>query len=156
MPTGKRTTATGFTYIWALMVLVLLSVALSVVGPIWSAQVRREREQALIRTGFLYAAAIENYYNQSPGSLKQYPSDLTQLLRDGRYVSTMRYLRALYADPVSGRAFVPIKNAQGAVVGVASASPAAPLAAAGWTDGQHALPPAAHYADWQFLAQVKP
>ena len=160
MRTGKRAriaVQTGFTYLWSLMILVVLSVSLAVIGPVWSAQVRRERERSLIHIGMLYTLAIEAYYNASPGSLKQYPVNLEQLTLDTRFVGTVRRMRTLYGDPVNaGQPFALIRNAAGGVVGVVSTSEGVPLAVAGWSDGVHSLPAASHYSGWPFLAKVAP
>ena len=68
MRSGERT-ARGFTYVWMLAALVIFSIGLAVVGPLWADQAKREREQDLLRVGQLYAQAIASYYAASPGSL---------------------------------------------------------------------------------------
>jgi type II secretory pathway pseudopilin PulG len=55
-------------------------------------------EQQRIQT--IYASAIKAYYNASPGTRKQYPESLEDLLLDKRQVTIKRHLRRLYADPM--------------------------------------------------------
>ena len=80
MPAGKPTQ--GFTYVWMLALLALMGIALSVLGPLWSDAVRREREQDLLRVGQLYARALRAYYEASPGSEKRFPETLEALLEE--------------------------------------------------------------------------
>jgi type II secretory pathway pseudopilin PulG len=129
-----------------LVLLALCMLGLSIAGPLWSQQVRREREQELQRIGNLYAEAIAAYYNASPGSLKQYPQRLEQLLADTRYVGLRRHLRTLYPDPVNpGQPWGLVLDAEQRIVGVYSRSEQAPI-----TEGA-----GSRYADWKFIAKVK-
>ena len=47
MRSGERT-ARGVTYVWMLATLVIFSIGLAVVGPLWADQAKREREQDLL------------------------------------------------------------------------------------------------------------
>jgi type II secretory pathway pseudopilin PulG len=145
----------GYTFVAVLALLALCMLGLAIAGPLWSQQVRREREQELLRIGQLYAQAIAAYYQSSPGSLKQYPERLEQLLADNRFVGTRRYLRTLYADPVNpGQPWGLLLDANQRVRGIYSQSGEAPLAGAPLALGDAVLPVLPRYADWKFIAKV--
>ncbi|MED5621556.1 type II secretion system protein [Ideonella sp. BN130291] len=152
MPAGK---SRGYTFVGVLLLLALCMLSLAVAGPVWSQQVRREREQELLRVGGLYAQAIASYYQASPGSEKQFPQRLDQLLNDTRFVGVRRHLRALYPDPVSpGQPWGLVLDAQQRIVGVHSLSEQPPLAEGRLEAGGVELAPAKHYSDWKFIAKV--
>lgn len=145
----------GYTFVAVLALLALCMLGLSIAGPIWSHQVRREREQELLRIGQLYAQAIAAYYQSSPGTLKQYPERLDQLLADKRFVGTRRHLRALYPDPINpDQGWGLVLDAQQRVRGVYSKSAEAPIAAAPQSLAGTSLTTASRYEDWKFIAKV--
>lgn len=141
----------GFVYLWALALVAAMGVGLAAVGPLWSQEAKREREDELLRVGRLYADAIARYYRSSPGSVKRYPPTLEVLLLDTRFVGTVRHLRTLYPDPVVGSAAWGLLHAaDGGIRGVHSQSTDAPLRAVAVDLGVTVLPPATRYAEWQF------
>lgn len=143
----------GFTYVSLMLALALLSLGLSVAGPQWAQQAQRERERELMRIGALYAEALGQFRDQSPGSSKQFPLRLEYLLADPRFVGTRRHLRKLYADPVSfGHPWGLIRDAEGGIIGVYSSSDQSPLAAGAQILGKLKLPVAKKYSDWKFMA----
>ena len=155
MRSGERT-ARGFTYVWMLAALVIFSIGLAVVGPLWADQAKREREQDLLRVGQLYAQAIASYYAASPGSLKQYPPALASLLADTRFVGTRRHLRTLYPDPLEPtREWGLVTGPDGSVRGVYSQSADVPLHNAALDLDVTSLPAAQHYAEWKFAPKVR-
>lgn len=158
MPAGKHAMRhqRGITFVAVLVLLALCMLALSVAGPLWSQQVRREREQELLRIGNLYAQALAEYHDASPGSAKQYPQQLAQLLADTRYVGLRRYLRKLYPDPIDpSQPWGLVLDAQQRIVGVYSRSEQAPIAQGPQALSATEIDPAQHYADWKFIAKVK-
>lgn len=143
--------ARGFTYVWALAAVALLSVGLSVVGPMWADQARRDREQELLRVGSLYAQAIADYYVLTPGTAKQFPTRLEELLQDDRFWGTRRHLRKLYPDPMQPqRPWGVLRGADGRITGVFSQDTAQPFLQAPVTMGVVQLGVAAQYQQWQF------
>lgn len=153
----KRRAVAGFTYVWMLAALALLSIGLAGIGERWSDQVRRERERELLRVGALYANAIASYYAAAPGSLKQYPPDLKSLLEDPRRVGTRRYLRKLYGDPLDPtRAWGIVRAKDGGVAGVYSLSTEVPLRKEALDIGPLVLPVARQYSDWKFAPKATP
>lgn len=152
-----RSSQRGFTYVWVLAAIAMLSLGLAVVGPRWADQARREREQELLRIGSLYAKAITAYYLASPGSQKLYPSKLDDLLADSRMVGTVRHLRKLYPDPLDpSRPWGVVLGADGRVRGVYSQSPDEPMRIEMLDVGEVQLPAARRYSDWKFVAKVQP
>jgi len=138
-----------------LAAIVLLSIGLAAIGPRWADRAKRDREEELIRVGTLYAQAIASYYAAAPGSLKQYPLELKNLLEDPRRVGTLRHLRKLYADPLDpARPWGVIRAPDGGVAGVFSQGDDVPLHAAPLDIGVDVLPAAARYSDWKFAPKV--
>lgn len=156
MKVGETRRQAGFTFVAVLLLLALCMLGLAVAGPLWSQQVKREREQELLRIGTLYAQALASYRDASPGSLKQYPKQLEALLLDTRFVGIRRHLRTLYADPVNpGQPWGMVLDTDGRVTGVYSLSPDVPIAQGSLDLGPFVLPPAQRYSDWKFMLKAK-
>lgn len=140
----------GYAFVVVLMLLTLVSLGLAAAGPAYSSQAQREREQELLRIGALYAQALQDYYDAAPGNLRQYPKKLEQLLRDTRYVGTVRHLRKLYADPLQpGTPWGLVRDRDDGIVGVYSTSAQEPIAQAGGP-----VAPARRYSDWKFTVKA--
>lgn len=143
--------ARGVTYVWMLALLALMGIALSVVGPLWSDAVRREREQDLLRVGQLYARALRTYQEAGPGSVKPYPETLEALLEDRRHLGTHRYLRKLYADPIDpSRPWGLVRDSSNGIRGIYSTSLLPPLRREALDLGEVKLPAARSYQEWIF------
>lgn len=156
-PDRLRHASGGFTYVWALAAVALVSVGLSVLGPLWSDRNRHDREQELLRIGRLYADAIASYRAVSPGSVKQYPERLEELLEDSRFWGTRRHLRKLYPDPMKpSRPWGLVLDQDGRIRGVYSQGEERPFLQAPRDLGLVRLAIADHYADWKFVPQVPP
>ena len=150
---SPRRRATGFTLIAALALLAIVSLGLAIAGPAWADRARRDREQELLRIGALYAVAIAEYRDRSPGGSRNYPDDLTALLIDPRYPGLVRHLRQLYPDPLDPRRpWGLVRDAGGHIIGVFSDSTEVPLTRVTVQAGPIALAPAATYAQWKFIA----
>ncbi|RLB79613.1 MAG: hypothetical protein DRH15_08710, partial [Deltaproteobacteria bacterium] len=92
----------GFTYIGALILVVVTGIAITAASTYWSTTVRREKEAELLFRGDQIRKAIGSYYERAPsGRAKSYPSRLDDLLRDPRYMKVVRHLRRLYRDPMT-------------------------------------------------------
>jgi prepilin-type N-terminal cleavage/methylation domain-containing protein len=150
-----RRSESGFTLIWLLAAVAVLGIGMALVGPLWAQQAQREREADLLHVGVAYAQAIEHYARISPGGVHQLPTSVDDLLLDPRFSTPVRHLRAAYTDPMRpGQPLELVLSPAGSIRGVVSTSDAAPLRQTPWTDGHYTLEPAAHYRDWQFLANV--
>jgi len=112
----------GFTYLSLLFIIVLMGLAASVTGQVWSKAAQREKEAELLFRGAEIRRAIGDYYQSSPGA-KSYPKTLEDLVKDTRYPGTKRYLRRIYEDPFTGKPdWVVIEVAGGGFNGVKSRS----------------------------------
>lgn len=140
----------GFTYLAILIGLALLGVALAAIGTLWSTTAQRDRETELLFVGEAYRTAIASYYRHGPGA--QLPLELSDLIEDRRTAVPMRHLRRLYADPMTGRAdWTLVRTAEGAIVGVRSASQRAPLKRANFPAYESDFADSECYCDWQFV-----
>lgn len=150
----------GFTYLGLLFVIALMGVALALTGVVWHAAQKREKERQLLFVGNQYRKAIEAYYNRSPGSVKQYPKELSELLKDPRHPVPQRYLRRIYPDPVTGKAeWGLVKTRDGRIMGVFSLSEGEPVKQGNFREADKGLEGKMHYAEWRFTynpPQVSP
>jgi type II secretory pathway pseudopilin PulG len=139
----------GFTYMTLLFTLAILSGGLALAGEVWETSARREKEAELLHVGNEYRKAIERYYLSGT---RQYPRSLADLVKDPRQPGTVRHLRKLYPDPVSGKdEWGLVKAADGGIAGVYSPSDATPLKVAGFAVRDASFEGKAKYADWQFI-----
>lgn len=157
MQTGKRQTEQkGFTLIAVLVAMLLLALGVSQVTTVASQQAQREREAQLLQIGLAYQQAIGSYYESSPGTMKRWPRDVSDLTDDKRFVTLRRHLRKAYADPVSpGQDWEWIRAADGGIQGVFSPSELAPLRTAALELPSLSLPAASQYRQWQFVYTPK-
>ncbi len=172
VPHSRRRRAAGFTYLAILFVVAFMGLGLAVAGQVWHTAVMRDREAELLYAGNQYRRAIERYYlsGSVSGSVpragsREYPRALEDLLKDPRQPGTVRYLRKLYYDPITGKnewSTVKAPNGVG-IMGVYSPSEDKPLKTAGFGIFNREFEGAAKYSDWKFVypsaaqqAQVQP
>lgn len=133
MPDQPRQRCGGFTYLAVLFLIIIMGIMLGAAGQQWSAYMKREREEELLFRGKQIADAIFLWYNpKSGGHAPTGLKDLKDLLKDPRSLSTIRHLRRLYTDPITGEEWQvitgPVKGAPiVGIIGVASKSDAKPL-----------------------------
>jgi type II secretory pathway pseudopilin PulG len=143
MSSGKprRAHHGGFTYLSALLLIGVVAAGLGAIVESWSHARQREKEAELLWIGNQFKQAIGLYYQRSPGTVKQYPRTLEDLLEDRRYLTTQRYLRRLYLDPMTGKAeWALIAAPSGGIMGIRSTSTAKTIRT---NDG-------ATYGEWKF------
>lgn len=159
----------GFTYLAVLFALMLMALASTAVMQYVSQQVQREREDELLTIGQEFVQAISTYYVASPGTVKNLPKELTDLLDDKRQVGIKRHLREVRLDPFTGKPeWDVVRASDGGIVGVRSRGSAKPiregnvfidavLASSSGAGGavQYkptviTLLPAARYSEWAF------
>ena len=129
----------------------IMGVMLAAIGTLWHTAQQREKEQQLLFVGNQFSRAISAYYQNSPGGINQFPKRLEDLLQDRRQPYTARYLRKIYADPITGTTrWGLIKGADGGIIGVRSLSDAAPLKTANFGRGYESFAKKKHYSEWQF------
>jgi len=143
----------GFTYMSAMMLIVLMGTALGAVGQFWYTVGTRERELQLIWVGTQYAQALRSYYRSGTG-VAQYPATLDELLEDHRFPSVQRHIRRLYPDPMTGSADWGLtKSIDGRITGVYSLSTQTPLKTANFPPQWQEFEDMTSYADWRFVAE---
>jgi type II secretory pathway pseudopilin PulG len=146
MSAGRR--AQGFTLVGALLFIAVLGAGMAAYGELASQAAQREKEQELLFVGHQFRQAIGAYYERSGG---RYPQKLDDLLEDRRYPMPQRYLRRLYADPITGsREWGLIAAPGGGVMGVYSLSRERPIKSAGFAARDIIFTGAARYSDWHF------
>jgi type II secretory pathway pseudopilin PulG len=141
----------GFTYLTVMFVVAILLGGLALVGETWETSARREKETELLFIGNQYRRAIGLFYEATPGTLKRYPRELADLVKDPRQPNTRRYLRKLFPDPITGKEWTIIRGADGGIQGVSSPSEATPLKIAGFRVRDASFEGAQKYADWKFI-----
>jgi type II secretory pathway pseudopilin PulG len=141
----------GFTYIGLLILVAIMGVTLAMIGTFWHSAQQRAREQQLLFVGNQFSRAITAYYLNSPDGKQQFPKHLEDLLQDNRQPNTVRYLRKIFADPITGTTqWGLIKGADGGIVGVHSLSEIAPLKTDNFGRGFESFVRRKHYSEWQF------
>ena len=118
----------------ALITIGVMGAGLAAYGELASHAAQREKERELLFVGNQFRQAIGAYYERSPGGAKRLPRTLEELLADKRYPMPRRYLRRLYADPITGkREWGFIQGPDGGIMGVYSLSEARPVKTGGAT-----------------------
>jgi len=141
--------ARGFTYIGVLFVVAMMSTGLALIGEVWHTSAAREKEAELLHIGNEYRKAIERYYASGKS---QYPKELADLVKDPRHPGTVRHLRRLYPDPITGKEeWGLVKSPDGGFAGVHSLSEDAPLKTAGFAVRDASFEGKAKYSEWQFV-----
>jgi type II secretory pathway pseudopilin PulG len=93
----------GFTYLWVLAAIAVLSVGLLAASEVWVTSARRQRLVELDWIGAQYTKAIGSYYQSTPGAIKAYPSSFQELIEDRRYLTMRRHLRVIYPNPFTAK-----------------------------------------------------
>jgi len=143
----------AFTYITALIFVMVIGISLTTGSAYWSTTIAREKEKELLFRGDQIRRAIESYYNGAPGGgSKQYPSTLKDLLKDSRYLATRRYLRKIYKDPVTKDGqWGLIKAPGGRIKGVFSLSREQPIKVGDFQQDYASFENSEKYSDWRFV-----
>lgn len=148
----NRVKQEGFTYLAALFLVAILGAMLAATGTIWSTAQQRDRERELLLVGEQFRRAIAQYYEESPGSLKRYPGSLNDLLIDERHLSTQRYLRRMFIDPMTrSNKWGLVPAPEGGIMGVHSLSEERPLKSANFSEADLELTGKTRYSEWQFV-----
>lgn len=88
---------------------------------------RHDKEQQLLAVGREFRDAIDRYRNAAGGS-GQLPRKLDDLVQDPRFPTTVRHLRRIYADPLTGKPhWGLVKATDGGILGVFSLSTQEPM-----------------------------
>lgn len=123
-------TSGGFTFIAALMMVMVMGLMMGMAGQTWKQVMIREREEELMFRGAQYRDALEKWYKTSPGPGLHggmVLNDLKDLLQDPHSPGKTRYLRKLYKDPITGKDFDVLRQPGRGIVGVFSRSEDKPI-----------------------------
>ena len=161
----------GFTYIGVLAMVIIMGIMLGKAAGYWKTRMQREREIELIFRGTQYRDALRRWYNikptvsgtaQPPGTAAVQPTtlppgsrklnELKDLLQ-GSDVAKVRYLRKLYLDPMTGKEFDVVRDANQQIIGVKSTSEAEPIKQANFPldFNQADFEGKKKYNEWQFI-----
>ena len=83
------------------------------------------------------------------------PKDLESLLKDSRSAATLRHLRKLYPDPITGQDWVLLKDPGGGITGVRSSSPLEPFKKDGFKAQNESFAGKESYREWEFSFNVQ-
>jgi type II secretory pathway pseudopilin PulG len=85
----------GYVLVGVLVMVTVMVIALAAIAPAIRTQIKRDREEELIRRGKQYARAIQLYYRK----FGRYPNSIEQL----ENTNNVRFLRKKYTDPMTGK-----------------------------------------------------
>jgi type II secretory pathway pseudopilin PulG len=149
---GSGISCSGFTYLGILFGVALMGALLASIAIVWHQAEQREKERQLLFVGKQFRQAIASYYEKSPGLAKQFPKSLDNLLQDKRFPFTMRHLRRIYYDPITGGTdWGLVRDAAGGITGVYSKSADEPVKKANFGSQYVQFENKEHYSDWQFV-----
>ena len=92
----------GFTYLGLLLAVAVMGLWRSAASEVWVKVAQRQRDEHARWCVDQLNTAIASYRDASPAG-PQDPVRLEDLLEDRRFGVLRRHLRALYADPLTGR-----------------------------------------------------
>lgn len=146
----------GVALIAVLVAVAILGLMSGIAGETVQTMVQRAKEKELLWRGNQYRQAIESYYKAPPaGTPGLLPSSLEALLKDPRSTSTVRHLRQLYNDPLTGKDLIPIKGPGGRITGVRSGSSLEPFKKDNFSKENKNFANKIAYSDWQFVFEPK-
>jgi len=150
--TGKnKYMQSGAILFGVLVMLLIVGFTLGEAGALWSQARKHDREQELLKVGDKIRIAIGQYYNQTPGPVKQYPRSLEALLKDDRFQLPKRYLRQIYNDPTTGRPSWGVLEApSGGIMGVYALGSETPSKIANFRPIYKLFENKKTYSDWIF------
>lgn len=140
----------GFTLLAVLVAMMLLALATQHVMTVLAQQAQREREAQLIWVGEAFRQAIGQYYENSPGTVKRWPRELTDLVEDKRFVTLRRHVRKIYLDPITrSREWGVVRASDGGIQGVYSLSDLPSIRTL--NPNGEMLASGSRYSDWRFV-----
>lgn len=142
----------GFTFLGVMILVMIMGIMLQATGQSWQMLMKREREEELMFRGSQIRDAIVSWNKPRAGQHVATPlRDLKDLLKDPRSMSTVRYLRRLYPDPLTGKEWVVINDPARGIIGVASSSKDEPVKKGNFPDEYKDFEGKNSYSDWQFV-----
>lgn len=146
----------GVALIGVLVAVVILGLLSGVAGTTWKTIVQRAKEQELLWRGEQYRKAIESYYKSvQAGGVATLPNELDSLVKDPRSAGTVRHLRKLYPDPLTGQDWILVKDPAGGISGVRSSSMLEPFKKDGFKTENKDFAGKMSYSEWEFVFNVQ-
>lgn len=127
----------GYLLVAILFMLAIMAIALTIEAPRMVQQIKRDREEEMIRRGTEYARAIKKYYKK----FGRYPANLEQLDNTNQ----IRFLRQHYKDPLTKDGKWKLLNyadIQSVLINNGAGAPGVPAGALGTQGGQNIGQPA--------------
>ncbi len=147
MTLSRCNSSAGFTYIAALVMVVVMGIMLGAVGQSMKIVMKREREKELIFRGLQYRDAIERWNMKGVMPLLE----LKFLLKDPRSLTGESHLRRLYNDPVTGKEWKVLKDPNLGIYGVASTSEDSPMKMSNFPEVIKDFEGKGKYSEWEFV-----
>jgi type II secretory pathway pseudopilin PulG len=143
----------GFTYLGALILIAVISVAASATLKVGAAMHRRAAEEELLAIGGEFRDAFVSYANSTPLGQPRTPPSLDDLLKDPRFPTVRRHLRRIYVDPISGKQEWGAIQAQPGpgIMGVYSLAEGTPIKIANFDLRFQDFEGKTSYRDWIFM-----
>ena len=154
----------GATLVVVLVIVVIMGLSLGIAGSTWRTVVQQAKEKELLFRGDQYRRAIGTYYKMVHGGTKgAFPTRLEDLLKDPRSLQTLRHIRKLYKDPMTGEDWVLIRQGgtvtgtvtasagAGGIIGVRSASDLEPFKKDGFPEENKKFKDKEKYSQWEFV-----
>jgi type II secretory pathway pseudopilin PulG len=164
MPSSHIQNQRGVTLVVVLVIVVILGLSLGIAGSTWRTVVQQAKEKELLFRGDQYRRAIGSYYKMVHGGTKAaFPTRLQDLLKDPRSPQTLRHIRKLYKDPMTGEDWVLIRQGgtvggtvtasagTGGIIGVRSSSDLEPFKKDGFSEEDEKLKDKEKYSQWEFV-----
>lgn len=156
MPTGSA--QRGFSLLGLLFVVAGLGVGMAALGTVWHTASQREKERELLFVGDQYRRAIESFWKVPlpVGTPRRLPKNFAELLLDPRFPQTVRHLRRVYRDPMTGGLeWGLLKDPDGGIAGVYSLAEGEPFKRANFPSAYAQFEEAQSYRDWIFRFDVE-
>ena len=151
----RLTNQCGIALLGILIAVTILGLMAGIAGSSWKTIMQRAKEQELLWRGDQYRHAIASYYKTAhAGAQAMLPRTLDDLLKDPRSVSTLRHLRKLYPDPLTGKDWVLVKDPAGRIKGVHSGSSLKPFKQDGFSEENKDFAGKTAYSEWLFVVDV--
>jgi type II secretory pathway pseudopilin PulG len=136
----------GFTLLMVIFLVLVMGVSMGVAMENWRTSAIRAKEQELILVGRAYRDALRRYFQ----TYRSYPSTLETLLLDPRSQVPKRYLRKIYADPVTGKVEWGLIVVNDRIVGIHSLSDREPMKLDNFDPSESGFAQKTKYNEWLF------
>ncbi|MDQ8021272.1 MAG: type II secretion system protein [Moraxellaceae bacterium] len=153
---NRSTRAAGFTYVGLMIMLALIGVAAAATVQIGGVVQRRAAEEELLFVGLQFKQAVKSYFEKTPiGNAATAPRRLEDLVKDPRFPNTIRHLRQIYPDPLTGKTdWGLIRSTDGGILGVYSRSKDVPIRVDNFPDEFFHFKGKKTFRDWVFVYGV--